>query len=428
MLGLAAALTVPALLAAQIVFAAPPVADFIISDNTTNVGQTVDFSSTSTDPDNDITTFEWDFNYDGSFVVNATGPNASASYDAAGSYSVALRVTDEKGGDGTVDTSLMVKTVTVSVPNTNPIADDFTWQPAGQPVGVVPDERQRVIFHGSGHDPDTPPDPITYEWDFGDGDIATGQTAAHTFDQAGSYSVSLRVRDNRGGLSDPKTKTVHVNALPVIGNAVPQAGFRVAPDPAFVGDIVTLSSTSFDPDGPLTKQEWDFDDDGQFDDANGAVVSATFARAGTHPLKLRVTDSRGATSTATGKVTVMSRRAPSPLVLPGVVVEARFLVFSTYTRIRFLRVRAPAGSTMRVRCLGKGCPKRVTKKSTGSKKLRFKKLERRFRPGTELIVSVTKSGFIGRQTSWTIRRRKAPVRRDGCLDPGAKRGSACPAG
>jgi hypothetical protein len=327
------------------VFAAPPVADFIISGNATNVGQTVNFSSTATDPDNDIATLEWDFNYDGSFVVDATGPNASTSYDAAGPYSVALRVIDGTVGDGTVDTSLKVKTVTVGLPNTNPIADDFSWQPAGEPIGAVPDERQSVAFHGSGHDPDAPPDPITYEWDFGDGDTATGQTPAHAFDQAGSYSVSLRVRDNRGGLSDSTTKTVHVNAQPV---AAPPVG--------------------------------------------------------------------------------VPRPVPPLQVLPGVLVEGRFLVFPRYTRIRYLRVRAPADSTMRVRCLGRGCPKRVTKESTGSKKLRFKKLERRFRPGTRLIVSVTKSGFIGRQTSWTIRHRKAPVRRDGCLAPGAKEASACPGG
>jgi hypothetical protein len=109
-------------------------------------------------------------------------------------------------------------------------------------------------------------------------------------------------------------------------------------------------------------------------------------------------------------------------------VELRAAVYANYTKVRGLLVTAPKGSKIAVRCKGKGCPKVVTKMSKGSKKLRFKKLQRNFKPGRKLIVTVTKKGFIGKQTSWTIRRRKAPLRKDLCMNPGVKKASACPGG
>jgi hypothetical protein len=118
---------------------------------------------------------------------------------------------------------------------------------------------------------------------------------------------------------------------------------------------------------------------------------------------------------------------PTPL-LSGVLIELQGRLSGKFTKVQRLLVRAPKDSMITVRCLGKKCPKRMTKQSKGSKKLRFKKLERRFRPKTKLIVSVTKNGFIGKQTRWTMRRRKAPLRQDLCLVPGAKKATPCPPG
>lgn len=68
------------------VFAAAPVADFTITpDDTPLTGQPVMFDSTSTDPENDITDTEWDFDYDGaSFEPDATGSSASHIYVTPG--------------------------------------------------------------------------------------------------------------------------------------------------------------------------------------------------------------------------------------------------------------------------------------------------------------------------------------------------------
>jgi PKD repeat protein len=64
-----------------------------------------------------------------------------------------------------------------------------------------------VSFDGSGSsDPDG--DPLTYDWDFGDGSPAAGDVAVtHAFAELGDHAVTLRVSDPAGASS---SQTVHV--------------------------------------------------------------------------------------------------------------------------------------------------------------------------------------------------------------------------
>jgi len=43
-------------------------------------------------------------------------------------------------------------------------------------------------------------DALTYAWNFGDGATATGSTAGHAYAAAGTYTITLTVRDGRGGV------------------------------------------------------------------------------------------------------------------------------------------------------------------------------------------------------------------------------------
>jgi len=85
---------------------APPVAD-AGSNQTVSVNETAAFDgSTSSDPDGETLTYEWDLNGDGAF--EESGTDVSRAYATSGTYTVTLRVSD---GDGGVDTDTVSVTV-----------------------------------------------------------------------------------------------------------------------------------------------------------------------------------------------------------------------------------------------------------------------------------------------------------------------------
>jgi len=155
----------------------PDGADFTWAPITPTVDATVSFSGTleaGTGP----LTWEWDFG-DGS---TDAGQNITHTYDAAGTYTVVLTVTNECGFEE------VTYEVVVVEPCDPPTTADFTWAPT-QPV-----TGQEVSFNatsdGSG--------PLTYEWDFGDGTTGSGQSVNHTFAAAGEYTIVLTVSNECG--------------------------------------------------------------------------------------------------------------------------------------------------------------------------------------------------------------------------------------
>ncbi|MEA3253527.1 MAG: DUF4349 domain-containing protein [Chloroflexota bacterium] len=55
--------------------------------------------------------------------------------------------------------------------------------------------------------------PYSYEWDFGDGSTSTEEMPAHSYKTADSYTVSLKVTDDRAN-SDTDTRTDYITVLP----------------------------------------------------------------------------------------------------------------------------------------------------------------------------------------------------------------------
>jgi PKD repeat protein len=83
-------------------------------------------------------------------------------------------------------------------------------------------------------------------------------------------------------------------------NTPPAAAFTAqAKDLALTVD----GSMSGDPDGTIASYAWNFGDGGT---ATGTTASHSYPRAGTYPVRLTVTDDRGATATTTQNVTVTS--------------------------------------------------------------------------------------------------------------------------
>jgi hypothetical protein len=95
--------------------------------------------------------------------------------------------------------------------------------------------------------------------------------------------------------------------VPLPINLPPVASFTVAPNPVAVGDnAVFNASASRDIDGRIAKYEWDLNGDGVYETRSTVIRTAgyRYAAPGIVTVKLRVTDDRGKTDTATKTVTV----------------------------------------------------------------------------------------------------------------------------
>jgi probable HAF family extracellular repeat protein len=140
---------------------------------------------------------------------------------------------------------------------------------------------------------------VGYAWDFGDQSAsATGVQVDHTFQAAGSYTVTLTVTDNRSATASTS------RTITVVANAVPTADFTASPQSGIVPLVVRFdAAASQDPDGSIVSYAWDFADGGT---ATGMTAQHTFVAAGVFEVTLSVTDDDGATASAVRPVNVLS--------------------------------------------------------------------------------------------------------------------------
>ena len=115
--------------------------------------------------------------------------------------------------------------------------------------------------------------------------------------------------DDSGAVDD-------VSVTVVVQNRPPAALFTAFAGPAIVGAPTTVSaSATYDLDGTIVDYEWDFDDDGIYEQ-HGASPTAihTFPTTGTYPVNLRVTDNGGASDVADVPLTVVATQAPVAVI------------------------------------------------------------------------------------------------------------------
>jgi PKD repeat protein len=159
----------------------PPEINFTWTPTAPQEGQLVTFTATVTDPDDpDDTPFEYEWDFDDGETSTAASP--THTFDERRSYTIALSVTDARGGRSELSKIL-------SVGNQPPVAD-FNASPTAVDIG------EAVQFTDTSTDPDGTVE--AWLWDFDDGLTSTEQDPAHTYRSPGTYTVSLVVTDDTG--------------------------------------------------------------------------------------------------------------------------------------------------------------------------------------------------------------------------------------
>ena len=281
-------------------------ASFTVSPSEPRIGEPVFFNASSSTSPVLIVTFDWDLG-DG---TTRSGVNVSHTYSVAGTYTVRLTVTDQLG-------RVKATTQTVTASSSRPTAS-FVFSPE------APTTRTTVQFNATASSPQAGSGrTITaYAWNFGDGSTTNGVTTSHTFTTAGVYNVALTVTDSEGD-TDTTSSAVTVT---VEASQTPTASFVYSPTAPTTASPVQFNATASTATAgrTITGYAWNWGDGTA--DGTGVTPSHTFTTIGVRNVVLTVTDSAGATGTATQAVTVIRgptasfTASPSPTPLGALTV------------------------------------------------------------------------------------------------------------
>lgn len=247
----------------------------------------------SYDPDGFITEFE--FSSQGQVILSFQGYQ-EFSFSATGSYQVSLRVKDNKGV-WSDPTSLGVQITANQIPRVLARVDLIELVAPGR-IGVE---------LGESRDDDGWIE--EFEFDFGDSTVSrqTSSYLAHTYQNAGVYTLKARVRDNKGAWSDYYFQTISI-----VENQKPIAGFSLnlidLIAPAKIG--VEAYRLSSDSDGFISLYEYSFGDGTSLTTTDG-YVEHSYPEGGSFTITLRTQDNRGAWSEPSSQnITILENLAP----------------------------------------------------------------------------------------------------------------------
>lgn len=249
-----------------------PTAGFNATNTSGCAGLTTSFTDLSTtDGVNNITSWTWDFG-DGN-IQTFTAPPFQHTYATAGVYSVKLIVTDASGCSDSLTQNNIITT-------TDPIPDFTTADTLTCPGATV------TFTNNSA------PLPLTYTWNFGDGNTSAATSPTHVYTTTGVYTVSLTVQDGVGCI-DSLVRNLYVTVdRPVADFTVNDSISSCLPF-----EVRFTNTSSY-----YTSQTWDFGLTQGNTTLNNPVHY--YSIAGVYPVKLVVTSAGGCVDSITKNIYV----------------------------------------------------------------------------------------------------------------------------
>lgn len=144
---------------------------------------------------------------------------------------------------------------------------------------------------------------------------------------AGTYTLYIAALSTNGagsGGDGMATKAVQITVATPPTTTMPTASFTMTPSPATVATVVNFDgsastpTTGGTPAATISAYDWNFGDNSA---GSGAKTTHSYATAGNYTVTLKITDSTGATATATHALMV-NATTPPPTTLP----TAKFLI------------------------------------------------------------------------------------------------------
>jgi len=170
----------------------------------------------------------------------------------------------------------------------------------------VTDGEYEGLIHvdaSTSYDPDG--DPITYTWRLDGGEMAINEVQQSFYVQRGTHQVDLRVSD--GKLSDVSSRTVTVGSVPI---------FTPDIQTDITGLTLEVDASASTSNHPITGYHWDFGDGSQLVD--GAVMSHTYASAGSYTVALTLTTASASNTSSLDIVVSDGSNTP-----PEVTIDCR---------------------------------------------------------------------------------------------------------
>jgi PKD repeat protein len=238
---------------------------------------TVTFDTSKTfDKDNDIISYEWDFDNDGN--IDATGQNAKHTYKIVGDYNATLAVKDRTGQQETKDFPIVVKN--------HELRAVIQAEPEHAFVPCVIELDGSLSSCGNCNI-------LAYEWDFGDGNTSgvTSAVQTHPYNQVGVFPVTLTVHSENTSAKTVKNVfclETQIDACFTSSKLRGRAPFK----------------TVFNPDcttGTVENWHWKFGDGAISTDR---IPSHVYNKSGTYEVTLTVTDGNQSIDTHTLKIFV----------------------------------------------------------------------------------------------------------------------------